>query len=59
MKTQIQLFYESQRYVARGNEHFMDLVRNDDITNGELKKLIEMNPDLWGRFSRFIGKLRD
>lgn len=58
MKTQLQYFYDSHKKIAALNEMFMELIKYGDITNEELKILIEKRPEIYGRFSGFIGKLK-
>jgi len=60
MKTQYQHFNESQQKLFDKNRAFMDMV-NDPInpmTNDDLIKLIRMNPERYGMYMGFIGKLK-
>jgi hypothetical protein len=54
--TQAQLFYQAGRNIARGNEAFLDLVR-EGLTRKELERNIERRPELWGRFTGFLATL--
>jgi hypothetical protein len=61
MKTQKQLFTESQQKVFDLNRAFMELVNDpvNPMTNADLTALIKRKPEKYGRFSGFIGKLKD
>ena len=59
MRTQTQMFYEAQRKAGELNELFMEMI-NDPVapmTNDELKALIAKRPEVYGKFSGFVGKL--
>ena len=56
-KSQVQMFYEAGKKIAAGNDAMMDLIRDGDISNDELQKLIDKRPDKYGRFQGFVGKL--
>lgn len=56
MKTQIQIFYEEQRKIGKGNETFLELVA-DGLTREELQRNIERRPVLWSRFSGYLNTL--
>ena len=56
MKTQLQMYWEAQRRIADQNEVFMQMVMDETapLTKKELRKLIEIRPSLWGRFSSWL-----
>lgn len=56
MKTQEQLFYSACENTARGNELFLEMVK-DGLTKSELEKLICKRPELWDRFDGWLDKL--
>lgn len=56
MKTQTQIFYDERKKIAGADELFMEMVK-EGMTRDELVKLIEKRPELWGRFSNWIGVL--
>lgn len=60
-KTQMQIYEEVRKNIAAGNELFMGMIKDKEnpLTNDDLRKLIEMRPDHWGRFKGFLGKLKD
>lgn len=45
MKTQKQYYYGALSRSSGINKHFMELLRNSDITKKELGKLIEKRPE--------------
>lgn len=57
MKSQYQMWKEAEARSAEANKHFLELVKNGDITNEELARLIEKHPERWGRFQGWLGKL--
>lgn len=59
MKTQLQIFYEEQRKIGERDRFMMDLIRDNDLTNQQLERLIKHQPDRYGRYEGFIGKLPD
>ena len=59
MKTQAQMYYDAERKSAELNNAFLELVCNNEITNEDLRKLIEKRPERYGRFAGFVGKLPD
>lgn len=59
MKTQLQIFYEEQLKIGERDRFMMDLIRDNDLTNQHLERLIKHRPDRYGRYEGFIGKLLD
>ena len=58
--SQAQLYWQERRKIADANLTFLEMLKGDrPITNAELEQLIEKRPELWGRFSGFLGKLTD
>ena len=58
--SQTQLYWQERRKIADANLTFLEMLKGDrPITNAELEQLIEKRPELWGRFSGFLGKLTD
>lgn len=57
MKSQYQMWKEAEARSAEANKLFLELVKNGDITNEELARLIEKHPGRWGRFQGWLGKL--
>ena len=55
--TQEEHFWKSHRRNADINNHFMELVRTNNITANELEALIARRPEIWGRFANWIDKL--
>ena len=56
MKTQLQIYWQEHNNIARGNELFMNMVR-DGLTKKELATNIARRPELWGRFESWLDKL--
>jgi hypothetical protein len=55
--TQERLFWEAHDRIAGVNELMLDLLYGENpITDAELEKLIEKRPDVYGRFSGYLGK---
>jgi hypothetical protein len=54
--TQLQIFYQQQRNIGRGNEAFMELVRSG-LTREDLARNLKRNPALWSRFAGFLEVL--
>lgn len=61
MKTQYQMFQESQERLFERNLHFLEMVADpiNPLTNQDLIRLIERFPERWSQFSGWIGKLKD
>ena len=59
MKTQLQIFYEEQLKIGERDRFMTDLIRDNDLTNQQLERLIKHRPDRYGRYEGFIGKLLD
>lgn len=59
MKTQLQILYEEQRKIGERDRFMMDLIRDNDLTNQHLERLIKHRPDRYGAYAGFIGKLLD
>lgn len=61
MKTQMQMFEESQQRLFSANQAFMDMVNHptNPMTNQDLERLIAQWPERYGRFSGFLGILKD
>jgi hypothetical protein len=60
MKTQYQLYQKAQSKLFDENRAFMDMVNcpTNPMTNADLEALINRNPEKYGRFSGFLGKLK-
>lgn len=60
-RTQEQMFYAAVKRSADLNNAMMDLIKDPDnpLTNADLQALIDRRPDVYGRFSGFLGKLPD
>lgn len=56
--TQLQHYYKSQRKIADINNTFMDMVKNG-LSKKELQMNINRRPELWGRFSNWLDKLKN
>lgn len=59
--TQLQMWREAEMKAFNLNRAFMEMI-NDSVnpmTNQDLERLIAKDPDRYGRFSGFIGKLKD
>lgn len=61
MKTQLQMFNESQQRLFDRNAWFIELVNHptNPLTNQDLERAIARWPERWGQFSGWIGKLKD
>lgn len=61
MKTQLQMCRDAERRLFERNQAFLDMVSDpvNPLTNSDLKRLIERNPERYGMYSGFIGKLKD
>lgn len=59
MKTQLQIFYEEQRKIGERDRFMMDLIRDNDLANQQLQKLIDRWPSRYSGYAGFIGKLPD
>ena len=61
MKTQHQMYYEAVRKQGELDQLFIQMISDPDqpMTNDELRQLIAKRPELYGKFSGFIGKLSD
>lgn len=57
--TQVQMFYAEQRKIADRDNLLMEMIRNQEITNDELAKLIEKHPYRYGHFAGFVGKIKE
>jgi hypothetical protein len=56
MKTQYQLYRESENKCFRLNQAFLEAVA-DGLSADELRKLIERRPEQYARFSNWLEKL--
>lgn len=47
--------------LERYGEAFLDMINDpvNPLTNSDLKRLIERNPERYGMYSGFLGKLKD
>jgi len=54
--TQLQMYWQVHQNIARGNDLFMQMVR-DGLTKKELATNIDRRPELWGRFENWLDKL--
>jgi hypothetical protein len=52
--TQQQLFYEALAKEGRRDELFMDMLRNGDMTQSDLLKLIERRPEVYGKYKGYL-----
>ena len=54
--TQRQLFWKSHKFIADGNNHFLEMIQHptNPLTKKDLKALIARNPNLWERFAGFL-----
>lgn len=61
MKTQMQMFEESQQRLFSAHQAFMDMVNHptNPMTNQDLERLIVRWPERYGRFSNWLGILKD
>ena len=61
MKSQMEMWREAERRSGALNRVFMELVHHpsNPLTNEDLQNLIKMRPEVYGRFSGYIGKLAD
>ncbi len=60
-KSQERIYWESRCRIASLNKAFMDMVncKDNPMTNHDLLSLIKKRPEVYKRFSGFIGKLAD
>ena len=58
---QVDMYYQERKKIEDLNRTFMELINDKDnpMTNSDLSELIKKRPGIYGRFSRFIGKLKD
>lgn len=56
VKSQEQMFRDAQNRSAVIDHTFLDFVR-DGLTREELQKNIDRRPEVWERFSNWLGKL--
>ncbi len=57
LRSQMRSFYAAHDNIAGGNEAMLDLLfGSNPITDDELRKLIEKRPNVYGRFSGYLGK---
>jgi len=59
--TQIEHYYNSRKYLSECNLAFLSMI-NDPInpmTMGDLRRLIEMRPAVYSRFSSFLKNVAD
>lgn len=61
MKTQKQMLVEAQQKLFDRNNALTEMINDpvNPLTNSDLKRLIERNPERYGVYSGFIGKLKD
>ena len=61
MKTQMKMFEESQQHLSNADKAFMEMVTQleNPMTNQDLERLIVRWPERFGRFSNWLGKLKD
>lgn len=59
--TQEQMYYAAEKRSADLNNAMMELIKDKDnpLTNADLQALIDRRPEVYGRFSGFLGKLPD
>lgn len=59
MKSQYSLFWDEHRKIADLNRAVMDLINDpvNPMTDADLRSLIEKRPNIYGRFSGFVGML--
>ena len=57
---QLRMFYAAHDRIAAQNEAFLELASHptNPMTDDDLRKLIERNPERYGRFANFLGKLK-
>ena len=58
---QLRMLYAAHDRIADQNEAFLELVSHptNPMTDDDLRKLVERNPERYGRFANFLGKLAD
>ena len=61
MKTQLRMCRDAERRLFERNQAFLDMINDpvNPLTNSDLKRLIERNPERYGTYSGFLGKLKD
>ena len=61
MKTQLQMMRDAEQRIFRLNEAVMGLINHptNPMTNQDLERLIAQWPERYGRFSGFLGALKD
>ena len=61
MKTQLRMCRDAERRLFERNQTFLDMINDpvNPLTNSDLKRLIERNPERYGMYSGFLGKLKD
>jgi hypothetical protein len=57
MQTQKQLYYAAEQKAANRNAAMLDLLYGlNPITDKELRSLIEKRPNIYGKYSGYLGK---
>jgi hypothetical protein len=52
------MYYDAAKRDAEQNKLFLDMVK-EGMTQQELKALIKLRPNLWGKWSNWLDKLPD
>lgn len=58
-RSQMQMYCMARDKIAKENQAFMEAINDpvNPMTDRDLKALIARRPQVWGRFSGFLGKL--
>ncbi len=57
MKSQVRMYYDAEKRAANLNQAMLDALYGENpITDDELRRLIEKRPEVYGRFSGYLGK---
>ena len=61
MKSQREMWREAERKSGALNRVFLELAFHptNPLTNDDLRNLIKLRPEVYGRFARYVGKLTD
>jgi hypothetical protein len=59
MRTQNQLYWQAHERLANIYKAFMEMVRENNITSGEIEKLIQKRPETYGHLESWIETLRE
>lgn len=60
-KPQMQIFYEESRRIGDRDRALMDMIhcKENPLTNDDLRRLVALKPDHYGRYAGLVGRLPD